>query len=642
MTLSPTPVDAQNGQPAFAPAHGQDTDWDRLSDLSADGSFVNIEHDDASLPGDCRDSLHSMMQDLSMEPSDLNPNLSSNDLITIQEMRKNMECEQQVRRSKMCEADKTKFEICMAKRRGENVSDLTAKLEQIKAALSTANERILTFAVMITAATGNAAEDEDVEADDLDAAWDSDAEIINTPMGSDNALAASSDSASAGESSRHSSEGAVAESEATSKDSDEDSDGEYEISITTIHYPVLLVETRKVLIRVPFSVNIKQIANGVSGVGGVISFTMLNTAASNSVLGNFSAIVEFRYPEALRAYLVYVSRTGVWFRDARGDAHGVDVLAINSISHPLTVYEGNPDNTRGVRIANFPASAVWLLMREFGLQLIVRAQFLIGKVGMTGTFTLEFCNTFEAARYKSFIAGPANRCLLSMGDVTDVMTPSDRIVQEISRTVGSVINYVPADHLEADWDIAPFNTFTRTNNPRHGSTIRRRPVPSNASVVSIQAEPSDSVIPDDSPAITVQNDASRPVFRVPESRVAINHMMGDTKYAIVDGKIYALGPDDGGVYKYVGGAKLLGLKETTVHLDHWVTFWDIYCKVNNINNLRRYFEYSKIAANRRAINRNLGLDEGHAHTDLANSPIPDVILNYINPSNSNVVHTNSQ
>ncbi|KAM0242067.1 hypothetical protein ACHAP5_007465 [Fusarium lateritium] len=638
MTLSPTPVDAQNGQPAFAPAHGQDTDWDRLSDLSADGSFVNIQHDDASLPGDCRDSLHSMMQDLNMEPSELNPNLSSHDLITIQEMRKNMECEQQVRRSKMCEADKTKFEICMAKRRGENVSDLTAKLEQIKAALSTASERILTFAVMITAATGKVEEDEDVEANDLDAAWDSDAEIINTPMGSDNALAASSDSTSAGEGSRHSSEGAVAESEATS----EDSDGEYEISITTIHYPVLLIETRRVLIKLPFSVNIKQIANGVSGVGGVIAFSMLNTAARNSALGDFSALVEFRYPEAVRAYLVYVSRTKLWFRDARGTPRGVDVLAVNNISHPLTVYEGNPDNTRGVRIANFPASAVWLLMREFGLQFIVRAQFLIGKVGMTGTFTLEFCNTFEAARYKRFIARPANRCLLSMDDVTDVMTPSDRIVQELSRTVDSLIHYVPANHLEADWNIAPFNTFTRTINPRHGSTIRRRPVPSNASVFSIQAEPSDSVILDDSPAIIVQNDVSRPVFRVPESRVAINHIMGDTKYAIVDGKIYALGPDDGSVYKYVFGAKLLELKETTVHLDHWVTFWDIYCKVNNINNLRRYFEYSRIAANRRAMNKDLGLSEGHAHTDLADSPIPDVILNYINPSNSNVVHTNSQ
>jgi hypothetical protein len=222
------------------------------------------------------------------------------------------------------------------------------------------------------------------------------------------------------------------------------------------------------------------------------------------------------------------------------------------------------------------------------------------------------------------------------------MTRSDRVVHEINRTVESVIEYIPANHLEIDWNIAPYNTFTRTSNPRHGSIIRRRPVPSNASVVSIQADPSDSIILDDSPEIVVQNDVSRPVFRVPESRVAINHMMGDTKYAIVDGKIYALGPDDGGVYKHVSGAKLLELKETTVHLAHWATFWDIYCKVNNIDNLRRYFEYSRYAAIRRAVNKDLGLDEGDARTDLADSPIPDVIMNYINPRNSNVVHTNSQ
>jgi hypothetical protein len=113
MTLSLTPAE---GQPAQAPA--QDADWDRLSDLSDVGSFVNIEFDDASITAsDYRDPLQSMMQDLSMDPSDLNPSLSSDDLIAIQEMRKNLECEQQVRRSKMCEADKTKvshFTRCMA------------------------------------------------------------------------------------------------------------------------------------------------------------------------------------------------------------------------------------------------------------------------------------------------------------------------------------------------------------------------------------------------------------------------------------------------------------------------------------------------------------------------------------------------
>lgn len=104
---TPTPAEGQSGQPAQA--HSQDSDWDRLSDLSSDGSFVSINFDDASLPGsDHRDPLRSMMEDLSMDPSDLNPNLSSSDLIAICEMRKNMEVEQKVRRSKMCEADKTK------------------------------------------------------------------------------------------------------------------------------------------------------------------------------------------------------------------------------------------------------------------------------------------------------------------------------------------------------------------------------------------------------------------------------------------------------------------------------------------------------------------------------------------------------
>ncbi|KAG5658548.1 hypothetical protein KAF25_010729 [Fusarium avenaceum] len=634
MTLSPTPTPAegQSGQPAQA--HAQDSDWDRLSDLSSDGSFVSINFDDASLPGsDHRDPVRSTMEDLSMDPSDLNPNLSSSDLIAIYEMRKNMDVEQKVRRSKMCEADKTKFEICMAERRGEDTSELTAKLEQVKATLFTANERILTFEVMIAAASGKAGDDEDAE-DDLDAAWDSDARIINTLSGDSNSAAGGS---------QHASEDADVESEATSAGSagSEDS-SEYEFSITTIHYPVLLVETRRILITVPFSVNIKQIANGISGVGGVISFTMLNTAASHTAVGNFSAMAEFRYPEAARAYLIYCSRTGLWFKDYRGIPHGVGVLAINTLSNPPVVHDDNPDNMRGVIIEEFPESAVWLLMNEFGLQFFVRVRFVHKKVGKIGRLELEFYNTFEAARFKRLIAGPAYRCLLSMDNVKFAMTRSDRVVHEINRTVESVIDYIPADHLEIDWNIAPYNTFVRTSNHRHGSTIRRRPVPSNASVVSIQADPSDFIVLDDSPAIVVQNDASRPVFRVPESRVAINHMMGDTKYAIVDGKIYALGPDDAGVYKYVSGAKLLELKETTVHLTHWATFWDIYCKVNNIDNLRRYFEYSRYAAIRRAVNKDLGLDEGDARTDLADSPIPDVIMNYINPRNSNVVHTNNQ
>jgi hypothetical protein len=396
------------------------------------------------------------------------------------------------------------------------------------------------------------------------------------------------------------------------------------------------------LITVPFSIDIQQMADGVAGVGGVISLIMLDTSARRNPIGNFSAMAEFRYADAARAYLVHVARTGLWFKDAHGVTHGSGVLNINTISHPPIEHEGNPNHTRAVEIEKFPASAIWLLIREFGLQFIVRVGFSLSKAGMTGKLTLEFCNTFEAARFKRLIAGPAYWCLLSMDDVKDVKTPSDRVVYELSRTVGNVIDHVPANHLEIEWNVAPFNTFTRTSNPRHGSTIRRRPVPSNASVASIRTEPSESTILDDTPAIIVQNDASRPVFRVPESRVAINHMMGDTKYAIVDGKIYALGPDDGGVYKYVSGAKLLELKETTVHLNHWTTFWDIYCKVNNINNLRRYFEYSRIAANRRAVNKDLGLPEGDARTDLADSPIPDVIMNYINPSNSNVVHTNSQ
>ncbi|CAJ0549676.1 Ff.00g032890.m01.CDS01 [Fusarium sp. VM40] len=632
MTLSPpptpTPAEGQSGQ--SAQAHAQDSDWDRLSDLSSDGSFVSINFDDASLPGsDHRDPLRSMMEDLSMDPSDLNPNLSSSDLIAIYEMRKNMEVEQKVRRSKMCEADKTKFEICMAERRGEDASELTAKLEQIKATLSTANERILTFEVMIAAASGKAGDDEDAE-DDLDGP-------VQTAL---EGQATSSDSNSAAGGSQHASEDADVESEATSAGSEDSS--EYEFSITTIHYPVLLVETRRILITVPFSVNIRQIANGISGVGGVISFTMLNTAASHTAVGNFSAMAEFRYAEAARAYLIYCSRTGLWFKDYRGIPHGVGVLAINTLSNPPVVHDDNPDNMRGVIIEEFPESAVWLLMNEFGLQFFVRVRFVHKKVGKIGRLELEFCNTFEAARFKRLIAGPAYRCLLSMDNVKFAMTRSDRVVHEINRTVESVIDYIPADHLEIDWNIAPYNTFVRTSNHRHGSTIRRRPVPSNASVVSIQADPSDSIVLDDSPAIVVQNDASRPVFRVPESRVAINHMMGDTKYAIVDGKIYALGSDDGGVYKYVSGAKLLELKETTVHLTHWATFWDIYCKVNNINNLRRYFEYSRYAAIRRAVNKDMGLDEGDARTDLADSPIPDVIMNYINPSNSNVVHTNNQ
>jgi hypothetical protein len=394
------------------------------------------------------------------------------------------------------------------------------------------------------------------------------------------------------------------------------------------------------LVTVPFDVSIQQIADGVTGVGGVITILMMSTPNQNPI-GNFSAMIEFQYADAARAYMLYFARHGIDFKDAHGVAHGCGVLGINTNSNPPIEFEDNPNHTRGVEIDKFPASAVWLLINDFGLQYIVRVGFSLGEDGMTGKLTLEFCSTFEAARFKRGIASPMYWRLVSMENVKDVKTPSDRVVYELRRTVQNVIDYVPANQLEIEWNVAPFNMLARTRIPPYGSTIRRRPLPANASVTSIQVEPSDSVVLGDSPAIMVQNDASRPVFRVPESRVATNHMMDDTKYAIVDGKIYALGPDDGGVYKYVSGTSLLTLKQTTIHLDHWATFWNVYCEVNNIN-LRGYFEYSRFAANRRAINERLGLPEGDARTDLADSPIPDVILNYINPSNSNVVHTNNQ
>ncbi|KAF5677606.1 hypothetical protein FHETE_1657 [Fusarium heterosporum] len=667
-TPTTSPADGQNGP------HSQDSDWERLSQATLSDSFVEVDHDDAAITAsDYRDPLQSMLADLQIDPSDLNPRLSSDEIMAIREMYSSMESWKCIKRTKMDEADKIRSEIQMAKAHSEDFSTLIAKLKAMEAEITEAKERVLTLAFMIVTANGHideeyeesdndddddGGEDGDDDAnlvvdessgnDADDEAWDSDPDLIdtpqntphNTPEGSDNATF--NDSISPTEDSQQTTEQHTTESKsdceqpehltAESESEDDNSDDDYKIDVSSVFTPEQMVATRRVLMRVPFSVNIKQVADGTTGVGGIVSFTMLNTRNGCS-LGDWSALIEFHTVKAAQAYVKYVRFHGLWFKDRLGIQHGVEVKPINTISHSLVARDESKDAERCVNVAKFPTSAIWTLMREFGMPFIIRVSSKGNShsSGQTSDVCIEVSSTCEAARLKEVLCGSTWN--IKGENVTFVKGPSDRVVHELSRTVDGIIDYVEHNQLEQDWHVAPYHNWVRPVPQSPGRPIVRRPVPANVGTISII-----SGIPAQGTGIILQNDPGRPIYRVPEGKISTLLEVDDVIYAIVDGKVYMRRPVDGRIFKLLYGNALLSLQKATMLFNIWGSFWSTYCLVNNIEDLRKYYAYGRLAARRRAINRELGFPDGYAHDDLRNSPVPEVIVKWI--SFCQVVNTN--
>ncbi|KAM0350212.1 hypothetical protein ACHAPU_003377 [Fusarium lateritium] len=622
-----SPVDGQNGPPS------QDSDWERISQASLSDSFAEVDQDDAAITAsDYRDPLQSMLQDLQIDPRDLNPSLSSDEIMAIREMHQSMESWKGIKRTKMCEADVIRFQIQVAKANGEDFSSLTAKLKAMEAEVTEANERILTLAFMIFTANGHL-DEEDEESDNGDDDNDEDGnddEPGQTTSGTDTTP---NESTSPAEDSQNTTEQSTTESKPDCENpehliiepesKDDKSDGGYKIDVSSVFTPEKMVATRRVLMRVPFSVNIKQVADGTTGVGGIVSFTMLNTCNGCSI-DDWSALIEFHTVKAAQTYVQYVHSHGLWFKDRVGIQHGVEVKPINTISHPLVVRDESERAERCVEVAKFPTSAIWILMNEFGMHFIIRVSCKKNSHswGQTSDVCVEVSSTCEAQRLKDVLCG--NVWNFKKENVTFVKGPSDRVIHELSRTVDAVIDYVEHNHLEQDWHVAPYHNWVRPIPQSPGRPIVRRPVPANAAgTISIMSE-----IPIRGTGIILQNDPGRPIYRVPEGKISTLLAVDDDLYAIVDGKVYMLRPGDEGVFKLLYGNALLSLQKATMLLGNWESFWAIYCLVNGIEDLRKYYAYGRLAARRRAMNRESGFPDGHAHDDLRNSPVPAVVTKW--------------
>ncbi|KAF4455511.1 hypothetical protein F53441_2173 [Fusarium austroafricanum] len=419
----------------------------------------------------------------------------------------------------------------------------------------------------------------------------------------------------------------------------------YAINVDTVFRDDQMANSRRVLLSgIPADATITQVANAVAGLGGIIKLMIHDSLKPSTVYKN--ALVEFCLTTSAQAYVQNIEVNGLELVDATGHYYDIQVELINTDSgavsmhghpHGLGIALGSQLSGRCITLADFPISAIWQLLSSFGPRRVVRVSIEENANEMTGVLAVEVATTFEAGRLCSMVLmgyfGPyqARPDQLGFG-----LTPSDRDVQEITNTVSNVIEHVPADQLETQWNAAPFNTFVQTQNFQYGSAIPRRslasaPSPTKAEVLEVLESN------DPGPRITLQ-DVS-PVCRmrqVPATKISYTHVEETQKYVIVEGRIYTRGILEE-VYTEIEGASLAKLKQDKLGKAKWRFFWGVYCEVNGLEDLRKYAEYGRIAAIRRKLNEKFG---NPAWFNPERLQIPAFITAYLNPTNRNTIQTN--
>ncbi|KAJ4269938.1 hypothetical protein NW762_001609 [Fusarium torreyae] len=403
------------------------------------------------------------------------------------------------------------------------------------------------------------------------------------------------------------------------------------------HVPEIIESRRVVIHNLPRDFSITQVADGVMGVKGLLSLALLETEGLEDVLGFNCAVVEFRDTSDARHYVRNVMANRLRFQHKEGSFWEAEVNLVESPSHPPTRehprlygvgYEDEEEICSGrcIEMKDFPMSAIWWMIEMFGVNFIVRVEFVQDYPATTGVLIIEFTCVFQAARLCRMVrdrkieAYYGNLDNLSLG-----LTPSDYCVDRFTMESHNKVAYVNKDHLSDAWNKSPYNNFSPIRIPEAGVPIIRRPVPTR----------------DTAPLPTIhENESLQNSTHSTEKTTERASIVDENKhYDLVGKHVFVRDRDTGYQVIEIKGIELVNLKTAKLQEPDWANFWLAFCRANNLPDIRRWDHYAKVAAVRRICNEAMGLPEWYAHDALKLAPIPDVILAYTTFSNHTVVST---
>ncbi|KAF4971580.1 hypothetical protein FSARC_1646 [Fusarium sarcochroum] len=407
------------------------------------------------------------------------------------------------------------------------------------------------------------------------------------------------------------------------------------VDLASYDQVVEVVDTRRVVINnLPRDFSIRQVADGVMGIGGLLSLTLFETTGLG-VFGFNCAVAEFRDTSSAYHYVRNINANGLLFGHSSGSFFEGEVQMIQSPSHPPTrehprlygVGRESDLSGRCIEMVDFPMSAIWWMIKDFGLHFIIRVGFWQDYPKTTGVLSIEFTSVFQAARLCRMVRdhrieayyGGLNR--LSLG-----ITPSDYHVNKLSET-SHYVDFVDNDHLSLEWNKNPYNTFFPIRIPEAGEPITRRPVPTRNEPASL-------------PTIDENESLQTDVDDTEEEAETVSLTDGDKNYVLVDGRVYVTGRNTTNSRTEVKGADLTILKTAKLQVPAWTDFWNAYCAANKLPDIRKWDAYGKIAQVRRLCNAAMGYPSWYAHNALKNTPTPDFIVAYTTFSTHTVVTTN--
>ncbi|KAF9765308.1 hypothetical protein IL306_002395 [Fusarium sp. DS 682] len=432
-----------------------------------------------------------------------------------------------------------------------------------------------------------------------------------------------------------------------------DDDEKYKVNVDTVFSPEDCSDSRRVLLKgIPQHTTLTQIANAVTGVGGLVRINLQETVF-HTATAFITACVEFRESTSAKKYVSNVKANGLEFVGASGRFFEVEVEMIKTKSsyesrhgHPHTYGVGHYSEHSGrcITLNNFPMSAVWYLLSQLGMKYVIRVAFEVSDNKMTGKLSVELASTHEAGRLCGLVLygnfRPYKGVIAQMGFGE---TPSDRDIDELTSSVSNTINYVSPKHLEMEWNVQPFNIFTPSQNFTYG-TIPRRAVTSLTSSLAVEISSVISHVREVAnavPHVQVRDEKTDTTLReVPFADITFSHVDDGMKYIITGGAIFAR-QATGEVYTKVDGRELAELKEAKVLKQKWADFWAHYCKVNGLEDIRKYAEYGRIAQIRRGINKKLGRASSYNPEQLLATPteVPNVVKDYLDSNGRKVVPT---
>ncbi|KAF4954866.1 hypothetical protein FGADI_4968 [Fusarium gaditjirri] len=420
-------------------------------------------------------------------------------------------------------------------------------------------------------------------------------------------------------------------------------DQKYMINVDSVFDPEINTNSRRVLLeKIPQGTTLTQVADAVCGAGGLVRISVLENIIKSGTAYKIAS-VEFRDSTSAKEYVANAKVNGLELVDDNGRFFDIEVKLINTNS-PDESPHGHPHNYgvghysehsgRCITLESFPTTAVWYLFTRFGTKYIIRASFSLNDNLMNGKLSVELASTFEAGRLCGMILNGG--FLPYHGPVTHMgfgPTPSDRDVEELTSSVSNTIDYVSPKHLSDAWNVQPYNLFIPTNNYLYGAPIPRRAVTSSTSSVNVDVSRTPSLVPQ----VVVRDEKTSIDFKyIPMTNITLTFVDEDTKYIITSGQIYSR-KATGDIYTKVDGAELVQLKQDNILKAKWAPFWNHYCEVNDLPDIRKYAEYGRVATIRRNVNKKFGFASSWNPERL--SAIPSQVINYLNPKTRKVVST---